>query len=154
MFTKIAILLLAAFVLSDGITRAETADPKPLAGFEPKPGCNCGDGCQCEPGQCPGNCALEYVAAAAGGRWKQQCDGKKCYWVWVPDATPDPAPAAPAVESTAVQIATFDQPETMACSARRRGILGRIVDAIRDREPIFPNRPKLRGGWFRGGCCN
>lgn len=163
--------------LAGGTARAETADPKPIVTPDVKPVCVCGDDCKCDPGVCPGKCPLLLaVADAPGGHWEQQCTtdsrGRKfCVRVWIPD----PA-TAPVVEAAAEPHPRprQDVAPLIGDSDRRRpviGAIGFVVNAarvmwwavhpgiirdrltnLRDRQPIFPNRPRLRGGFFRGTC--
>lgn len=97
----------------------------------------CGDDCACNPGDCPGKCPVASVGAdlpRASGHYETRCEvdtfGRKtrCYQVWVPDAAATPASASVAIPAA-----------TVSDGAERRGIF-----------PLFPNRPRLFGGWIRG----
>ena len=136
----------ALCILAAGVSSAaeQTPDPKPLLGSGPAPACVCGDQCECDPGTCPGKCTvlndIEHVVAVADA---------PCYI----DPRTGRQVCPRQVVTASIAAAKSDSLEVDQ-TAPRRGILARVVSAIRNREPIFPNRPKLRGGFLRGcGSC-
>jgi hypothetical protein len=62
--------------------------PRPM----PKAKCDCGEACKCPEGKCPAACPAsreapkvrEPAKVQVGWRREQFCDGRQCWYAWVP----------------------------------------------------------------------